>query len=388
MSDPARVVPQQDVPRQRAVRFIVLIGVVSLFSDMTYESARSINGPFLATLGASATLVGVVAGSGVYADRSQRYWTVTIWGYVLNLLAVPLLALAGSWQIASVLIVLERMGRAIRSPARDAMLSHAASRTGLGWGFGLHEALDQIGAVTGPLVLAVVLSVGRGYQRAYALLLVPALCSIALLLTARAAVPRPRDLEVESSVPLAAGSGFSRQYWWYVAAASLVAAGFTDYQLIGYHFSKTVGLDPGWMPGLYALAMATDAIAALVLGAWFERAGIWVLIATTFLSALACPLVFLGGLREAIVGMAFWGIGMGAQESVMRAVVAGLTPPERRGTAFGTFNACFGSAWFAGSVLLGWLYDHSLLATVSFGVAAQLGAIPVWLWMARRTTAI
>jgi MFS family permease len=330
---------------------------------------------------------GIRLGAGIYADRSQRYWSVTIWGYVLNLVAVPLLALAGTWPLASVLIVLERMGRAIRSPARDALLSHAASRTGLGWGFGLHEALDQIGAVTGPVMLATALTSGAGYPTAYAWLAVPAFCAIALLLGARSAVPRPRDLEVEAPVPSVAGSGLSRPYWWYVAAASLVAAGFTDYQLIGYHFSKTVGLDPGWMPGLYASAMATDAIAALVLGAWFERAGIWVLIATTFLSALACPLVFLGGLRAAIVGMAFWGIGMGAQESVMRAVVAGLTPPERRGTAFGTFNACFGSAWFAGSVLLGWLYDHSVLATVSFGVAAQLGAIPVWLWLARRTTA-
>ena len=197
MPDSAIVVPQEALARQRAVRFIVLVGLVSLFSDMTYESARSINGPFLATLGASATLVGVVAGlgefigygvrlgSGIYADRSHRYWSVTIGGYVLNLVAVPLMALAGSWQLAAVLIVLERMGRAIRSPARDAMLSHAASRTGLGWGFGLHEALDQIGAVTGPVVLVAMLGLGQGYRAAYALLAAPAVCAIALLLGAR-----------------------------------------------------------------------------------------------------------------------------------------------------------------------------------------------------------
>ena len=284
MSESAVIPEPTDIPRRRAVRFIVLIGLVSLFSDMTYESARSINGPFLAALGASATVVGIVAGlgefvgygirlgAGIYADRSQRYWSMTIWGYVLNLVAVPLLALAGNWPLASVLIVLERMGRAIRSPARDALLSHAASRTGLGWGFGLHEALDQIGAVTGPVVLAVMLASGAGYATAYAWLAVPAFCAISLVLGARFAVPRPRDLEVDTPIPLEEGAGLTRQYWWYVAGASLLAAGFTDFQLIAYHFSKTAGFDPGWMPGLYALAMATDAVAALVLGAWFERA--------------------------------------------------------------------------------------------------------------------
>jgi len=386
--------PTKDSGRRKAVRFIILIGIVSLFGDMTYEGARSINGPFMATLGASATVVGIVAGlgefigyglrlgSGFLADRSQRYWAITISGYLLNLLAVPLLALAGNWQTAAVLIVLERMGRAIRSPARDAMLSNAASQTGQGWGFGLHEALDQIGAVTGPAVLAVVLTFHGGYSTAYALLLIPALCSIGVLLTARAQVPHPSDLDI--SLPVASASGQSRKYWWYLAAASLVGAGFADYQIIAYHFGKTGILGPEWIPALYGLAMATDAVAALVLGAWFDRVGIWSVLVATVISAAASPLVFLGGLGAAVAGMAFWGIGMAAQESVMRAVISNLVPSERRGSGFGMFNACFGTAWFAGSVLLGWLYDQSVFATVAFSVVAQVAAIPILFWIALR----
>jgi hypothetical protein len=193
--------PIGTLPRQRAVLFIVFLGIVSLFGDMTYEGARSITGPYLGVLGVTATTIGIVAGfgellgygarlvSGYLGDRTGKYWAVTIAGYLLNLFAVPLLALAGAWQIAVVLIIAERMGRGIRSPVRDAMLSHAASRTGLGWGFGLHQALDQLGAVAGPLLVSGVLFVGSGYQAAFGWLLIPAVLSMAVLLAARYLFP-------------------------------------------------------------------------------------------------------------------------------------------------------------------------------------------------------
>src|SRR6266700_7722184 len=199
---------KKSIDRATAMRFIVLLGVVSLFGDMTYEGARSITGPFLGFLGASATVVGIVAGLGELigygarlapgwlGDRTQRYWAVTIAGYVLNLLAVPLLALAASWEVAAALIIIERMGRAIRSPARDAMLSHAATHTGLGWGFGLHEAMDQSGAIIGPLLVSAALYLRYGYPDAFAILLAPALISLAVVFTARFIFPRPRDFEL------------------------------------------------------------------------------------------------------------------------------------------------------------------------------------------------
>jgi MFS family permease len=378
---------------RHALRFILLLGGVSLFADITYEGARSITGPYLAVLGASAAAVGFVAGfgelvgyavrlaSGYLSDRTGRYWAVTVFGYCINLLAVPLLALAGSWEAAAVLIVLERMGRAIRTPARDAMLSHAAGHTGLGWGFGLHEALDQTGAILGPLALGAFLYIGGDYRAGFAALLIPALLALALLLAARRLYPRPRDFEL--SGPPLAGRGLPRSFWVYLAAVALIAAGYADFPLIAYHFGKAAVIAPAWIPVLYALAMATDAIAALALGRLFDRIGLATMLLATLASLLAAPLAFLGGAITAAVGMALWGVGMGAQESIMRAAIARLAPAERRGTAYGVFNALYGVSWFAGSVLLGALYDRSVLALVAASVLLQAASLPVLLWLVR-----
>jgi MFS family permease len=383
---------------RHALRFILLVGAVSLFADMTYEGARSITGPYLAMLGASAAAVGFVAGfgeligyalrlaSGYLSDRTGRYWAITIFGYCVNLLAVPLLALAGSWEAAAVLIVLERMGRAIRTPARDAMLSHAAGHTGLGWGFGLHEALDQTGAVLGPLALGAVLYFGGDYRVGFAVLLIPALLALAVLLAARLLYPRPRDFEL--SAPEFTHQGLPGSFWVYLAAVALIAAGYADFPLIAYHFGKAEVISPAWIPVLYAVAMAADAIAALALGRLFDRIGLATMILATLGSLLAAPLAFLGGPAAAVVGMALWGVGMGAQESIMRAAIAQIAPAERRGTAYGIFNAIYGVAWFAGSVLLGVLYDRSILALVGVAMLLQVMALPILWWLTRMMRAV
>ena len=324
--------------------------------------------------------------SGYLSDRTGRYWAVTILGYCVNLLAVPLLALANSWEAAALLIILERMGRAIRTPARDAMLSHAAGRTGLGWGFGLHEALDQTGAVLGPLALGAVLYLGGDYRAGFAVLLIPAMLALAVLLVARLLYPRPRDLEL--SGPALEDRGLPNAFWVYLAAVALIAAGYADFPLIAYHFGKAEVIAPAWIPVLYAIAMATDAIAALVLGRLFDRIGLATMIFATIGSLLAAPLAFLGGPTAAVLGMALWGIGMGAQESVMRAAIAQMAPAERRGTAYGIFNALYGAAWFAGSVLLGALYDRSVVALVVMAVLLQVMALPILWWLTRLMPAV
>jgi MFS family permease len=382
------------IDRRSAMRFIILLGVVSLFGDMTYEGARSITGPYLGVLGASATIVGIVAGfgellgyamrlfSGWLTDRTQRYWAITIAGYALNLFAVPLLALASRWELAAALIIIERIGRAIRTPGRDAMLSHAASRTGLGWGFGVHEAMDQTGAVIGPLLVAAVLYFKYGYATAFGILLLPAVIAMAVVFAAKVFFPRPREFDL--APPNLHATGFERSYWIYMAAVALIGAGYADFALIGYHFGHAAILSAALIPTLYALAMASDAAASLVLGHLFDRRGIVVVIASTLLAALASPLVFLGGETAAFIGMALWGIGMGAQESIMRAVVAGMTTPDRRATAFGILNAVFGVAWFVGSVALGILYDHSVTAVALVSLTLQLSAIPLLLLLTNR----
>lgn len=378
-----------DLPRGSAVRFIVLLGVADLFADMTYESARSVTGPYLGVLGASAAIVGVVAGfgeflgyalrliSGYLSDRTGGYWPITIVGYVVNLFAVPLLALTGRWELAAVLIVAERAGRAIRVPARDAMLSHAGSQTGLGWGFGLHGALDSAGGILGPLIVGTALYLKGGYQGAFALLAIPAVLAITVLFAARHFYPRPRDLDL--APPNLTPGHLSRRFWVYVAAAALIAAGYADFPLIAFHFGKTGLIAPVWIPVLYSLAMAAEAMAAIVLGRLFDRIGIGAMIFATCASALSAPLAFLGGPAAAATGMVTWGIGIGAQASVMRAAIAPLAPASQRGTAYGVFNAAYGLAWFAGSSLLGVLYDWSVPALAAVSVLLQVAAVAL-LW--------
>lgn len=385
----------QEILKKKALIFVVLLGVVSLLADMTYEGARSIVGPYLALLGASGTAVGIVAGLGEligYAlrlvfgyvtDRLKKYWTITIWGYFVNLLAVPLLALAGRWEMAAFLMIAERLGKAIRTPARDAMLAHATKSIGRGWGFGLHEAMDQIGAILGPLIVAGIFYFGGGYRISFAMLLIPALLALAVLIVARGLYPRPRDWEV-ISVELKT-KGLSRIFWLYLTAVSLVAAGYVDFPLISFHFQKVSIVPNVWIPVFYAVAMGSDALSALFFGRLFDRQGLSILIFVSILASLFAPLVFGGGFYLALAGMVLWGIGMGAQESIMRAAVAEMVSMNKRSTAYGIFNAGFGVFWFLGSAFMGILYEVSISALILFSMGMQLASVPVFILIIKKS---
>jgi predicted MFS family arabinose efflux permease len=380
--------------KSTALRFVLLVGAMSFFADLTYEGSRAILGPYLALLGASGTAVGVAAGfgellgyglrpvSGRAADRTRQFWPITIFGYLVQMAAVPALALAGSWPAAAILLVLERVGKAIRNPPRDVMLSHAAAEIGYGWAFGVHEALDQFGALFGPLLVAFVLAKSESYRRAFATLLLPALATLSVLAVARSLYPRPADLE--SPTPEVGTGGLPRVFWIYLAGAALVAAGFPDYPLIAYHFSKTSSVSGSWVPIFYAAAMGASGSGSLVVGRLFDRHGISVLVPLTLVSTLFAPLAFLGGFWAALAGAALWGLGMGVHESIVPAAVAPMVPRARRASAYGLFTAGYGLAWFLGSAVSGLLYDVSIPATIAFCVAAELAAVPLFLRVARR----
>lgn len=371
------------------MRFVVLVGIVSLFADFTYEGSRSITGQFLATLGTSAAVVGVVAGlgellgyglrlvSGKLSERTQKFWPITLFGYAVQMASVPALALAANWKIAALLILAERTGKAIRNPPRDVMLSHATKEMGYGWGFGVHEALDQLGALIGPLVVAAIIAHRGNYRAAFAILLIPAVVTFLLIVTARFLYPRPEELGQHPAQPRT--GKLPRVFWIYLAAAALVAAGFADFQLIAYHFQKADAFGVSWIPILYSIAMAVSGAGSLVFGRLFDRVGIGVLVPLTIVSALFAPLVFFGGFSAAIAGAAIWGLGMGVHESIIPAAVSHMVPVERRASAFGTFTAGYGIAWFIGSAVMGIVYDHSITAVVVFCVALQLLAVPVLL---------
>src|SRR5437016_289267 len=371
-----------------AFSFVLIIGIVNFFADLTYEGARGIVGPFLGSLGASAAIVGFVAGfgellgyglrsfSGYFADKSHRHWAFAFVGYSINMLAVPALALAGQWPLASGLVVAERVGRGIRQPTVEAMLSYAGKSIGAGWVFGLNEALDQAGATIGPLLVALILYFNGGFRTGFGVLLIPALLCLAILVAARLLHPRPHELE-QGAEHTFATTKLTRAYWIYLAAGSLIAAGFADFALIGFHFHKANTVSSNLIPVFYAAAMASSAVASIPLGRLFDRFGPNISLFAFLISAAAAPLVFLGTSVAALIGMVFWGIGMSAQGSLFQAMLTGVIPPQKRSTAFGLFDTGYGIAWFLGSVAMGLLYDKSILAVVLVSVILQLAAIPI-----------
>lgn len=388
------------LPKGRAWAFIVLMGIVALFGDMTYEGARGLVGPYLGLLGASATAVGFAAGLGEFlgyglrlvsgwaSDRWRRYWPFVIFGYGLNLVAVPGLAFVGHWQAAVGLLLLERIGKAVRSPARSTLVSYAANEAGVGKSFGLEEALDQIGAVTGPLLTALAMWMVRGqavdqrYRVAFLILLLPVLVNLGLVLAARHKYPRPEQFETKLQ-PTHAKLG--RLFRLYVAAVALLALGFADWALVAFHASKRGLLSPALLPVLYAGAMGVDALAALVFGHLFDRIGVKVLIWSTLISSMFAPLVFLVSSPWGLAaGASLWAVGMGAQESVFKATIAQLVKKEERARAYGSFFALFGLTWWIGSATMGWLYGRSLIALVGFSLFTQLLSVPLFLVIARQ----
>jgi hypothetical protein len=254
--------PHATAASSSAFAFVLTMGAVNLFADMTYEGGGSINGPYLASLGASAAAVSITAGAGEFlgyalrsvsgyvADKTGRFWLITFIGYSINLLAVPAMALAGNWQVAAALILVERMGRAVRKPTVEAMLSYTTGHLGKGWVYALNTALDETGAMLGPLLIALALYVKASYQAAYGLLLVSSVLALVSLAVARINFPLPSRLEEGRTAP---AHGFTTSYWWYMAAGACFAAGLMSFELISYHLSATRLVSPPLIPVFVAL---------------------------------------------------------------------------------------------------------------------------------------
>lgn len=387
-----------ELNRRNAVLLIVLFGIVSLFADMNYEGGRSVVGQYLKLLGTSAFALGLSAGlgefvgyalrlvSGGIADRTRKYWTLIILGYVIQLCSFPLMAFVRGWELAVIFLFLERVGKAVRKPAHDAVVSFAAKRTGSGFGFGLHEAMDQIGAFLGPALFSALLFLGpdaktlAGYRTGLVLLFIPAGLAVGFTVFNRFLFPHPERFELKkTAVPIEA-SGYPRSYWVIVLAAGLLAMGITDFPLIGLHLKRSAGFSEEAIPLLYAGAMAVDAAAALVFGRLYDKAGLKVLAVLFAVELFTAPLVFLGGPAAILVGMALWGISVGTQESILKAAIGDQVPEDRRARAFGLFNTLFGLAWFAGSAVIGLLYDRfGAVPLVIFSVVVQGAALLVFL---------
>lgn len=394
----------------QAMLFIIFFGIVSLFSDMTHEGASSIRGAYFTILGASAGAIGFVSGLGELigysmryvfgriADKRKNYWFMTIFGYVIDVLAVPALALVGEngWIAAAILLIIQRMGKAIKKPAKDTIMSFAASQEGVGKSFGIQEMLDQIGAFLGPVLLYLVMlfkttgTTFEIYSTCFAVLAIPGAITIIMLLITRKKFPNLENFEPEAKefVPFEMKKSFK----YYIMGISLFAFGFIDYSLVIMHISRNFTsiagglaetssiINSGTIPLLYAGAMLVDAVAALVFGYMYDKKGVRALVLSTIISAPFSAFVFLGkSVPMVLVGVVLWGVGMGAQESILKAAVTTMVPKSSRATGYGIFECSFGIFWFLGSWLLGVLYDVNVIAMVVVSVVTQLATIPLYL---------
>ena len=401
--------------RLSAWRFVIGFGVVAMCADIVYEGARSVTGPFLAHLGASALVVGVVTGvgesaalllrlvSGPLAGRSGRFWTWTLAGYAITVVSVPLLGVTAVLPVAVALVIAERVGKAVRSPAKDTLLSHATAVTGRGRGFAVHEALDQFGALVGPLLVAGALAWSGGdYRPAFLVLAVPGAVTIALAAALRARVPDPAAYELAAPAPAQApepaqaqgpsvhmeprpvASRLPRAFWAYASFVALTAAGFATFGVISFHLVDAHLVATAAVPVIYAGAMVTDALAAVATGWGYDRWGSGVLVALPVVAAVVPALAFSGTVAVAVAGALVWGCVLGIQESTLRARVADLVPAGRRATAYGVFGAVVGVAAVAGGALAGGLYEVSVPMLVAVTVVLQAAALVLLLATLRR----
>ncbi len=382
----------QNNDKKKAYIFLLLVGIIALLSDFTHEGARSIYGPYLGLIGVSAFLISLTAGLGEFigqalrivtgwiADKTKKYWFMMILGYSINLLVIPLLMFVDAtiWQVAIILILLERVGKGIRAPAKSALVSFTTSHIGTGKAFALQELMDQIGAFLGPLFVFLILNLNQGteldgYHLAFGLLGIFAIMTLVIIVYAKTKYPHPDHMEVQTK-----SQGFkgNTSLIYYLIAVSLIAIGFIDYPVLAFHLSNTNSINVIYVPLLYSMAMGVDAISALFFGYTYDKKGVSILHLSILSSILFVPIFFLiDGTVGIILGMVLWGISMGAMESILKAVVASLVSKDKRATAYGIFYTVFGGAWFLGSAIIGFLYEQNTLYVVIFSIVMEILAM-------------
>jgi MFS family permease len=413
---PSRSGSQTENWRRRLWGPVVGFGLVSLATDMVSDGARPLGGPLLAQLGASALFVGVVTGAaeaasqglrlvfGPWADRTGKYWTFTMAGYVLTAVCIPLLALTpftgtAGMALAAVLIIGDRVGKAVRSPAKTVLLAAVAGPVGRGRGFAVHKSLDLAGALLGPLLVSAVLVATGSLPAAFAVLIIPAAAALAILVWLRRRVRDPgadKPAPDPSGLPKGSGgnpagrppSAFSSVFILFAFAAFFWSAGLVAFGVISYHLTADVAVPVSVVPLLYAGAMGAAAVGAFASGVLYDRAGAAVLLALPVLIVGVPVLALAPSAWLVLAGVLVWGAATGIQDSTVKALVADLVPQPRQGTAYGVFAAFEGAGALAGGVLYGSLYGArpALITAVAALQATALILLLVTLHRARHAS--
>ena len=362
---------ERDKFTRTAFLVFIFLSLVSLFADMTYEGARSMIGPYLEYIEAMAVIAGVVSigelvsylsrGLGGFiagASRSSKvYWALVYVGYGINLIVVPLMGLFGRWEIVLALIMIERLGKGLRAPARDVILSEVTKNIGRGKAFGFHELMDQLGAVLGPMIASFALYT-RGYMEAFLVLAVPAVMSIIMVFSANRLYPKIESVEVSKEGTKA--RSLPKIFWNFTLAAVFMSLGFVSWFFLSYYF-RAEAFPDYLIPLMYSIAMLSDGIVAFPVGLMYDRVGVKVLLITPIVIMSILPLVLLRSYVWIIVGVILWGLVMGFYETVMRAFIADVIETELRSYAYGIYGVLYGVSWTFGNVIIALLYQCNVL---------------------------
>ncbi|HOJ64662.1 MAG TPA: MFS transporter [Spirochaetota bacterium] len=388
--------------KKKALFLIFIFGIISLLGDVIYEGARSIYGPFTKTISMDIALVGFITGlaeflgyfiriiSGYLSDKTKSPWIFTILGYGM-LISIPLLSLTGIWQIVSIFIICERIGKAIRSPAKDTILSQATKRIGTGLGFAIHEAMDQIGAFLGPLLFSLLLIVGKNenslsqYQFGFKILWIPFIILMISVIFAYLRFPNPEIFETQKQQDNQ--DKLTKQFWLYSIFSFITTLGFTSFVILGYYFKEKNLIKEESIPFFYSIAMIVDAIVALIVGKIYdnlksglknEKAGLYLLIIIPLFTLILPFFVFTKNYILIITGIIMWGIVMGTHETIMKSVIADITHLKKRGTGYGIFNSFYGLSMFLGSFILGLLYKININFIIFFIIIIELLSLLIY----------
>jgi len=373
---------------------IVLLGIVSLLGDVVYEGSRSIVTPYLALLGASAFVItfagrfGEFLGyamrlvSGVLSDKTQAYWVFIFLGYGL-IVSIPLLGFTGAWEIAIILIVLERVGKALRAPSRDAVLSIVSRGVGAGKAFGIHELMDQVGAVLGPIIVAgLMLYSNNNYNQTFSFFLLPFLALLAALIYAYTKIGGIKEAKASQASKEAQRTWdvkLHNAFYIYTLSVALSTIGLIPYELILYIAYKILAPEAQWIiPLLYMVIQLVDAPSALFSGYAYDSFKIKILILPFIISMIPSILTLAGtNMLMLIFAAIFFGLVLGMQESVYRAAVLEYAPPFFRGTAYGIFNTAYGIGMLISGAVYGLMItlEIPVIIVILYVVTTQVAAI-------------
>ena len=380
-------------------RNVIALGWVSFFTDLASEMLYPIIPLFLTgTLGASTELLGLIEGvaeggssilrwvAGAFSDQFRRRKPFVIAGYGLSALSNPIMGLAayvGGWPVFFAGRTSDRIGKSIRTSARDALIADSTEPQHRGLAFGFHRAMDTAGAVVGPLTALLVLTIRPGFplQWLFILALAPGIAST--FVAASAVRDVPHESPGAKRPPL--WQSYSRSFWLLVLAASVFSLGNSSDSFLILR-SKELGLSFPAVILAYTLFNAVYALAAAPLGKLSDRVGRKPVIVAGWLIYALVYLGFASARSKAAPWglLAVYGLYQALTEGVSKALISDVVPPEQRGGAIGMFYTATGACQLAANLMTGalwhvWLADHRLLAGLLPGVIGPLIAIPILL---------